>query len=226
MVGIITTLTDSFFPRFCVRCKKEGVDVCQGCFGDVFNHVPVLKCPVCASISAIGARCVDCIGSLDGLIVAATYADPVVNGLLRRWKFSFVRGVEPFLERLIESAPISEIVGSGEWTVVPVPLHARRFRWRGFDQAAWIAHVVGKQLNQPAASFLKRSKFTKQQARRVHNQRSRNELMGSFKTQCPVSGRVILCDDVVTSGATLEAAAHALKEAGASSVWGFVIAKS
>ncbi|MDA1038383.1 MAG: phosphoribosyltransferase family protein [bacterium] len=185
-----------------------------------------MKCPVCHVVSTIGARCEGCVSSLDGLIVAATYSDPVVNGLLRRWKFSFVRGVESYLESIIERAPISEIVGVGEWTVVPVPLHAKRFRWRGFDQAAWIALTVGKQLNQPAASILKRSKFTKQQARRGHGQRSRNELIGSFETHRSASGRIILCDDVVTSGATLEAAAHALKEAGASSVWGFVIARS
>jgi predicted amidophosphoribosyltransferase len=151
------------------------------------------------------------------------YADAVTHGLLRRWKFSFVRSVEPYLKEFVLRAPIAEIIGREGWTVVPVPLHGARFRWRGFNQAEWVAKTVADVLELPAANLLKRVKSTKQRAR-LEN-RTRKDLVGAFKAHVQISGRVLLCDDVSTSGATLEAAALACRDAGATSVWAYVIAK-
>ena len=96
---------------------------------------------------------------------------------------------------------------------------------RGFDQAAWVAKTVADHLELPAANILIRKKRTKQQAR-MGESRSREDLMGAFKARQSISGRILLCDDVMTSGATLEAAAQACRDAGATSVWAYTIARS
>ncbi|KKW44136.1 MAG: hypothetical protein UY95_C0036G0001, partial [Parcubacteria group bacterium GW2011_GWA2_56_7] len=72
---------------------------------------------------------------------------------------------------------------------------------------------------------LERVHATLQQARRAGEERRREDLMGSFRARQPIDGRVLLCDDVCTSGATLEAAAAACKEAGATHVWAYTIAR-
>ena len=103
---------------------------------------------------------------------------------------------------------------------MPVPVHCSRLRERGFDQATWIAYVVGEEIGQSAVGLLERVHATLQQARRAGE-----DLMGSFRARQPIDGRVLLCDDVCTSGATLEAAAAACKEAGATHVWAYTIAR-
>lgn len=216
-------ITDAFFPRTCVRCGAEGADVCETCWAQTPAVSVLLACPVCGKPSVIGARCSSCESAIDGLVYSMPYADAVTHGLLRRWKFAFVRSVESYLKELVVRAPLSEIIGTDGWTVVPVPLHGVRLRWRGFDQAAWVAKTVADKLELPAANLLARAKNTKQQAR-LEN-RSREDLIGAFKARAPISGRVLLCDDVATSGATLEAAAQACRDAGATSVWAYVIAR-
>ena len=102
-----------------------------------------------------------------------------------------------------------------EW-VVPIPLHARRLRARGFNPAALLARDVAAEVG---ARFLtralRRTRDTPSQTARGRRERLRN-VAGAFELRrgIPVAGRVWLVDDVVTTGATLEAAARALRRAG------------
>ena len=248
---VVRLIVDILFPRACVRCGREGSDVCPSCWSVASGVCVSLVCPSCHKLSSIGSLHAGCSSSLDGLIFSMPYVDGVTHGLLRRWKFDYVRSVEPHLKRLIERMPLAEILPGDDWLVVPVPLHERRKRERGFDQAAWIAKTVADLLHLPAANALERTRYTKQQslqpARRtksvnvsrsghsperfsartnVHSDGCRaGGLDGAFRARMPIEGRVILCDDVFTSGATMEAAAEACRDAGATSVWGVTIAK-
>ena len=229
---VVQGITDVLFPRACVRCGKEGDDVCSSCWSVAFGESIALVCPSYQKPSLIGSRHAGCTSLLDGLLFAMPYANSVTHGLLRRWKFDYVRSVEPHLKRLIERLPLAEILGGDDWTVVPVSLHERRKRERGFDQAAWIAKTVADHLHLPAVNALERTRYTKQQSRRPARTtksdgdlRSKQDLKGAFRARQSIEGRIILCDDVFTSGATMEAAAKACRDAGATSVWGVVIAK-
>lgn len=216
---------NAFFPRLCVRCGVEGEEVCSDCLTASVSSAVVLYCPTCEKVSPIGARCLSCKGALDGLIYSMPYADPVTRGLIGRWKYDGVRGTEPYLRTLIERAPLAEILGSDGWTVVPVSLHPARRRYRGFDQSAWIARTVSDLLSFPAGALIQRVKKTAPQARTEHEKRRKGDLAGTFRAKRVIEGRVLLCDDVYTSGATMQAAAEACRQAGATSVWGFTIAK-
>jgi len=216
-------IVDAFFPRTCVRCGAEGKDVCSTCWSAMFLHTRSFVCPACGKPSVIGLKHETCKSSLDGLLFAMPYADAVTHGLLRRWKFQFVRSVEPYLKKLMEEIPLEEILSGDDWLVVPIPLHVRKKRHRGFDQSAWIGKTVADRLNLPAGNVLERTRHTKQQSRQTV--RMKEDLEGAFRARQKIEGRVILCDDVFTSGATMESAGKACRDAGATSVWGVVIAK-
>jgi competence protein ComFC len=109
--------------------------------------------------------------------------------------------------------------------VTHVPLHSSRRRERGFDQSAKLAKNVADALRVPyRGECLRRSRKTRQQALLSREERVRN-VAGAFLAGHPMNHEsVLLVDDVLTTGATLQAAANALREAGAEGVIGLVFA--
>jgi ComF family protein len=109
--------------------------------------------------------------------------------------------------------------------VVPVPLHWRRRRARGYDQSALLCGPVAEALGVPALfRGLRRSRNTASQVDLTHPERQRN-VAGAFAPwRLHGAGRVLLLDDVRTTGATLEAASRALRAGGVSQVHAFVLA--
>jgi ComF family protein len=112
--------------------------------------------------------------------------------------------------------------------LVPVPAHWRRRLWRGFDQAEVLARELSRRTGIPAVRALRRKRHTDPQAGLTRRQRREN-IRGCFQTAAPeaVRGRrVLLIDDVLTTGATVNAAAAALKQAGAAHVAVFTLARA
>jgi ComF family protein len=109
--------------------------------------------------------------------------------------------------------------------VVPVPLHWRRRRARGYDQAALLARPLAKSLGVPALlRGIRRVRNTPRQVNLPHAERQRN-IAGAFAPWRPHGvGRVLLVDDVRTTGATLRAASEALRAGGVAEVQPFVLA--
>jgi len=111
---------------------------------------------------------------------------------------------------------------------VPIPLHPKRLRERGYNQSALLARELGRITGLAVdEGSLARQRNTRSQARTQNVAERRENVSGAFFCQDHnLKGRsVILVDDVATSGATLNAGAAALKEAGALSVWGVTFAR-
>jgi len=112
--------------------------------------------------------------------------------------------------------------------LVPVPLHRKRLRERGYNQSRLLARELGKLISLPVVDdCLVRQRHAPPQARTTTVEERLSNVVGAF-TCCDDRLRdkqVLLIDDVSTSGATLDACAAALKTAGAKSVWGLVLAR-
>ena len=148
-----------------------------------------------------------------------------MRSLIHLFKYSGMRPLAPRLSGLLDRAlPID----SRHDLIVPVPLHWRR-RWRrGFNQAELLARGIAKHRQIPLLNALRRSKATADQAALTSAGRRRN-VVGAFEPRrgIDIQGkRILLIDDVFTTGATASACARTLKRAGAASVTLLTLARA
>ncbi|QTF91487.1 phosphoribosyltransferase family protein, partial [Halomonas sp. BM-2019] len=108
--------------------------------------------------------------------------------------------------------------------VVPVPLHPRRARERGFDQAEWLARRLARRLEVPLRRA-RRVRHTPSQ-RGLDRAERRANLRDAFRVEAALPPRVVLLDDVMTTGATLDALAAACRRAGAAEVEAWAVART
>lgn len=166
--------------------------------------------------------CGACIGSLDRERLPFAYANPVVRGLITAWKYHGDQSAAEILRGLVLARlPAMERVDF----VVPLPLSKRRMRERGFNQAAVIAGWVASRVGGEVVDILGRRHRWGYQAKRSTEERKAAMTQSPFEVLGDVSGRrVLLVDDVTTTGATLAAAVDVLRVAGAE-VFTFTVAK-
>ncbi len=233
--GLKEWVLDALFPRFCLGCKQEGSVFCITC-AETFDPIrPHVGCPFC-DIPGSNATCAACRPSraLDGLTTLFMYGNPAVRGAITGYKFSGDAAYADVLAHWLRTR-ISMTDFPTVDVVIAIPLHPSRLRSRGFNQADLIAREVAAALSAgggsasgggcPVISPLARTRKTSPQSSLAHAERKADGLAGAFSCASPVPERILLCDDVFTSGATMDAAAAALKQAGAKEVWGFAVAK-
>lgn len=227
---------DLIFPLTCLGCGQGGALACESCLRLV-PEPDSQVCPLCKSpFSPNGATCSKCQKktALDGLFVARSYRFRIVSQLIHSLKYRFLEQTASPLVTLLEeslnhhSFPLPDFL-------IPVPLHPRRLRFRGFNQAEIIARTLAERFT-PGFSIpldtksLKRIRFTKPQMKADSREERLNNLTGAFTvekiTAGPLVGKYVwLIDDVATTGTTLDECARALKAAGVRKVWGVVIAR-
>lgn len=157
------------------------------------------------------------------MTVAVHFGRGPVRQLIHELKYGGLTELARFLgEMLVSSAQYNELSGS---VVIPVPLHLNRLASRGFNQAELLAREVAERLNLSCQLLLARSKDTTSQVYLTREQRLGN-VRGAFVAKGDVENkRILLIDDVITTGATLEECARALKQARARQVWALVVAR-
>ena len=216
---------DLLFPLNCLGCRREGSLLCQTCV----DNLPRLKTPYCRICAEPNARslcrwCSGIVPAFDGL--RAPY---LIEGLLREaihaLKYRGVRAAAPQLAELLADFLRSHSVPGEE--LVPVSLHSRRLRERGYNQSELLAKELSKRTGLPVnAGALIRARDSGPQVRTVSREQRRENVSDSFQCKNDMTGRrLILVDDVATTGSTLSACASALKAAGAASVWALVLAR-
>jgi ComF family protein len=218
---------NAIFPDECRVCGEtlrevSRIPVCSRCLDD---HAPLdaeYSCVSCrmpfvnrAPLDAEG-RCRLCRLGLSGFDAVYCYGfyDGSLQKLIQLFKYSGVRPLESHFGKLIALAvPLDQRFD----VIVPMPMHWRR-RWsRGYNQAALLARRISKRWNAPVRNVIRRTRATAPQAG-LTNARRRENVAGAFKIKRGVSlkgMRVLLVDDVITTGATASAAARVLKRAGA-----------
>jgi competence protein ComFC len=241
----IKFLENLFFPSICEGCGKIGTYLCDKCMREKVEFVKVQKCHVCkrkvksqkskfkikeGKSIMVHQRC-KTKTDLDGVFVVAKYSKFIEN-YIGDIKYEFYYAMVDDLVRLMnfylkKNSFFKEIIRNS--VVTPMPLNPWRKRWRGFNQAGLIGVKLSKAWNTNCVKLLGRVKNTKKQVGLKRKERLKN-LEGAFKVNEKMvrwlDGRmVIVVDDVMTTGATLEECAKVLKNAGVKRVYGLVVAR-
>jgi len=234
-------ILDLIFPIECAGCGKKNVWLCGECFSRLkLQNVP--HCFNCKTATSFSKTCTKCKKHhfLDGVWAAGKYSDKTLKKLIKTMKYSLVLAVAPILANYLscyfkellsdfnnKDKKIRTLENLKNAIVVPIPLHDKRLRWRGFNQSLEIAKTFTANLDLELDSLnLIKTKHTKPQAKLKTGKRKEN-LRNSFvwKGQNLAKKNIILIDDVSTSGSTLDECAKILKENGADEVWGLVVAQ-
>lgn len=192
----LNSLLGLVFPPTCEVCRKGSEEIlCADCFGQIRFMKPQLG------------------------IYSATAYDGVVRTALHRFKFQRRKKLADALGvLLVEYLSCTPELRMKEIDcIIPVPLHRRRQRQRGYNQVELLAQVIGKYHEVPVASVLERIKDTRPQFDLPRDTRLVN-VKGAFKVCNPpavYNKRVLLLDDIYTTGSTVSECSKALKIAGA-----------
>lgn len=188
-------------------------------------------CPFCEKPGLNGSACQSCHAqkSLSGALAAIPYANPIIQKLIHLWKYQSLQTITPILGdwlfpyflQAIQNFPSPPVL-------IPVPLHKRRLRQRGFNQAELLARYLSEksQNKYPTLDIIKRVKATAAQATLTGSDR-RHNIQDAFALADGEKIRGMIClivDDVITTANTTEAIAALLKQAGAGPVWALTVA--
>lgn len=207
-------LLDLLLPPICAACARatDGVALCSVC--DVRSETPLPDLPAPRPLVSWTAAVPhedaarDWIARFKYPKRGLTGIDPAADAVVRYW-----------IQRAARAAP-----GEPPDAVVPIPLHARRLRERGFNQATILARDAARTVGSPCRPLmLERVRATATQTDLSRAERRRN-VADAFAARRSVPERVWLVDDVATTGATLVSAARTLRKAGAHEVRAITLA--
>jgi ComF family protein len=227
---VAATMLDLVFPRHCASCGRaileEGSHTCWDCLSSVWM-IEAPFCSVCGNPVS---------GKVDNAYVCslckrhkpafcAARSAAIYRGAVSRMMQSFKYGNDPHLARdftpFLVACVYTHYAIENIETVIPVPLHHRKERERTYNQSALLAAETARALRKPfLPRGLIRTRPTPSQTRLSSAER-RDNVRGAFKVRHPewIDGRrVLLIDDVMTTGATVSECSRALKDAGAAAV--------
>jgi ComF family protein len=213
-VGLLEVL----LPPSCAGCGRYGDAICAACRS-------ALRRPWDPADRFIAPDPGVVVGEAFVVAVAAFAHRDKAQRIIRKLKYGGGRRLAEPLARRARPAFRRLLEVSGPAPLVPVPLHRSRERDRGYNQAHLLARALGRQAELPVRPLLVRRRATERQhgldrATRVRNLRDAMAVVAG-----PAPPVVILVDDILTTGATFEACAVILREAGAEAVYGFALAR-
>jgi len=206
-----------FFPKFCLGCQREGDYLCPDCkatleISEIHQSPPA--------------------GGLKDLYFALDYQKPLIKKSVKLFKY------EPFVKELAK--PLSSLIiehflllekqpDFGDFILIPIPLEKKKMKWRGFNQAEEIGKELSKFLKIPLLNnILLKTRETLPQVELTGKERKEN-MKGAFLVQnndLIKNKKILLVDDIYTTGSTMKEAARVLKEAGGKEIIGIAVARA
>lgn len=208
----ISQLIDWFFPPVCVHCGREGAWLCGAAMTELQTQAVLLD-PVA-------------VPGLDRVIVRGSYDCPTLSQLIQKLKYQYWTGLQAVIGTVLEPV-VGELLVDRATMIVPVPLHRRRRRERGFNQSLLIGRGLSSLVQIPVAEVLCRNRYTTPQAGLPERQRLTN-IIGAFDQHSRVAKApqsVILVDDVITTGSTMAECAGVLRQHGVKTIMAVALAK-
>lgn len=225
-------LLDILFPKTCLSCGAFGSYVCVSCAQKLEKVIQDI-CPYCERPSMYGKTHKSCMtpDCVDGLISVYRYRG-VFAKILKGIKYKGIRSAFGNIFNTFPYARKKDVFHMvslfPESAFIPIPLHPRRLKHRGFNQAAVIAKFFSRECGLPIEErVIDRIKFTAQQARKANQEDRFENIRGAFAMAHDARRYkdVFLVDDVWTTGATIKQAASVLKQAGCESVYAITLAR-
>jgi len=227
-------IIDILFPRFCLRCQKEGDWICPDCLSTI-SILEYQYCPFCMQRVFEKTVCYKHKNkNLDKLFFAVSYKNSLIKKAIKKFKYPpFLRELTPYFCYLIISYFLlienkTILKDKNNSFLIPVPISPSRKRWRGYNQSEEITKQLSISLKIPILiNNLIKIKKTRPQLKLSKSQRIENvknvfEIKNAREIQ---DKKIFLIDDVFTTGATMEECSRVLKNAGARSVFGITIAR-
>lgn len=238
--GGVKIAAESLFPYFCLQCGaflSQGY-FCSECFAN-FEIFQSIFCPVCFKRIPIEENGVWEIGNkrlvcsehkqktnLWGLGIATPYEDKNFQKVLFAFKYRGIKNLAYDLSKILTTYFYALRVSLNGFVLASLPLHSKRLNQRGFDHILALANELNKNLKLPIHSdTLHKIKNTKPQVEMKNGWERQENIKESFTAQSCEGSNILLLDDVITTGATLEEAAKTLKEAGAQKIFALVLSK-
>lgn len=202
---IFSFFLDLIFPRECLGCRKENTWLCQDCL----DSIPLSK------------------KQEKNIITNASYDNKLLRVAIHALKYSYIEQLAQPLGQLLLEGFKKSIKGTSSFDlIIPIPLHKKRFKERGFNQSKLIALPMARYLNCPVSEdVLIRRKNTTSQMTLNRVDRLKNVENAFAAKKSVINKKILLVDDVVTTGSTLHHATQALKNAGAKEVLAIVLAR-
>ncbi len=250
-------ILDILFPISCLGCSKPDVWLCPKCFRSlpISSRHSCPQCGQANKNSTYCSKCSNNF-YLNGIWVASDYNNPLLANTIKKFKYNFIKDLRRplalllalYLRQILNQFRLTNqnltggkiwkkfsrldscpklILNFSETLVINVPLHKKRFQWRGFNQAKLLTDSLSQRffLGQNSDNLI-RKKHTKAQAKLNKQERQSNVLDSFAWTGHNLDGRhILLIDDVASTGSTLNECAKALKKNNAGEVWGLVVAR-
>lgn len=205
-------ILDVLFPKYCVTCGTEGEYLCQSCLTKAQSPFPVFD-------------------KNKNIVAAGSYQNYYLKEIIHHLKYQFIKDLTaPLAKLIIKSLELKfnkDFFNNQNIVLTPVPLHPKKLRQRGFNQAELLANLIGKHFNLNTKLVLKKIRSTKPQMTIEEKNERLENLKNAFicvDENSIVGKTVFLIDDVMTTGATLEECGRVLKQAGAKKIWKVVAA--
>lgn len=216
-ITMIDRLLSTLAPHLCYECQKIGSILCDNCKYNIIDD-NFSACIMCGGATLGENICQSCLSVFEHAWCVNERRD-VLKNILNDYKFHRVYAAHHDLaELLVERTPILP----ADCTVVPIPTISSHIRQRGYDHMLAIARVFAKKKELMVSTPLVRKTATVQTGRTRKERLKQAE--DAFDLKAPrLHGTYILIDDVVTTGATLRAAASLLRQHGADEVWAVVL---
>lgn len=219
-MAILESILKTLAPHNCLVCGEEDDLICVWCGLDSLPQIPA-RCYNCYSATENSTVCKKCKrqGPLRHVWVRTEYED-LAKQLIHAYKIGHARsGASIIANFMKESIPYLDDV-----VLVPIPTATSRVRQRGFDHTRLISKHLSRSMNAPYLFALTRVGQTKQVGTKRGQRKA--QLKGAFRASQSLKGQhILLIDDVVTTGATLQEAARTCRKAGAKIVDAVVFAQ-
>ena len=229
---IIEPLLSFLYPDHCASCNKPGSLLCDDCQTQL-TYIASPTCQTCGSPTRSSvATCAYChlytLSHLNSVTSAVYYKGHIITSAIHHFKYKNEHALSRELAHLLAKCYQHNQNRPQTNVIVPVPLHKVRHKERGYNQSTLLAKSLSKFINQPVdTKTLVRNRATERQVSLNPADRKTNVADAFVTKSDQLAGQVVLLiDDVLTTGSTLNAGAKALKQGKVSAVHGLTVARA